>query len=233
MSVRYASKSVVTALLLICTTTIAGEQTEAERILEATGFTGGLIVHVGAGDGKLTAAFGAQAGRIVHGLARDDQIVKTARKHIGSLGLDGRVAVEVWNRKHLPYVDNLVTLLVASREASADLSPVEIDRVVRPGGVAYVKKDGVWIKTVKPWPTDIDDWTHFLHDPSGNAVARDLKSGPPRHMQWLAAPEWTRNHHKLASVSSVVSTKGRLFYIVDEATSASMAVPGRWSLKSS
>jgi outer membrane protein assembly factor BamB len=106
----------------------------------------------------------------------------------------------------------------------------EVMRILCPGGVAHIKTKGKWKTIRKPWPVSIDEWTHFLHDASGNAVSQDKIVGPPRHMQWQAAPEWSRNHHHLASISSVVSAKGRLFYIVDEATSGSILVPGKWSL---
>ena len=43
-------------------------------------------------------------------------------------------------------------------------------------------------KTVKPWPAEIDQWTHYLHGPDNNAVAHDARVGPPRHMQWLTQP---------------------------------------------
>ena len=35
-----------------------------------------------------------------------------------------------------------------------------------------MKTDGRWTKTVKPWPEEIDEWTHWLHAADGNAVAR-------------------------------------------------------------
>jgi outer membrane protein assembly factor BamB len=108
----------------------------------------------------------------------------------------------------LPFVDNLATLVVA------DDTPVptsEIMRVLHPYGVAYI--DGK--RTVKPPPDDIDEWTHYLHSADNNAVAHDRQIGPPRHMQFLAAPLWSRHHDRLASISSVVTARGRMFYIID------------------
>jgi outer membrane protein assembly factor BamB len=187
-----------------------------------------LVIHINCGDGKLTAALGAKDGCLVNGLDKNPQAVRTAARHIRSSGLSGKVTVELWSGTHLPYIDNLVNLVVA--ENITGVSIEEVMRVLRPGGIAYIKKDGKWNTIRKPWPKDIDEWTHFLHDASGNAVSQDNVVGPPRHMQWQAAPEWCRNHHNLASISSVVSAQGRLFYIVDEATSGSMLVPGQWSL---
>ena len=215
-------------LLQIQPDTDANELDQAAEILNATGLQGGLIIHINCGDGKLTAALGKRKGCLVTGLDKNPQAVKAAVRHISSSGLSGKVTVEQWSDTHLPYIDNLVNLVVA--ENPSDISMEEIMRVLRPGGVAYIKEKGKWNIIRKPWPEDIDEWTHFLHDASGNAVSQDKVVGPPRQMQWQTSPEWSRNHHKLATISSVVSTQGRLFYIVDEATSGSMLVPGKWSL---
>jgi len=61
-------------------------------------------------------------------------------------------------------------------------------------------------------------------------VADDSLVGPPRHMQWTAEPVWSRNHHTLASISGVISAKGRIFYIVDEGPASSMEVEPTWCL---
>ena len=53
--------------ILLCSAAIArGEN--VQEILQATGIKGGLIVHVGCGDGKLTTALRANDSFIVHGL---------------------------------------------------------------------------------------------------------------------------------------------------------------------
>ncbi|MCP4262198.1 MAG: PQQ-binding-like beta-propeller repeat protein [Planctomycetes bacterium] len=226
---RYIFLSVMLlGLLQIQSDSDANELDQAAEILKATGLQGGLVIHINCGDGKLTAALGAREGYLVNGLDKNPQAVKAATRHIQSSGLSGKVTVERWSGTHLPYIDNLVNLLVA--EDVTGVSMEEVMRVLRPGGTAYIKKKSKWNTIRKPWPKDIDEWTHYLHDASGNAVSQDKVVGPPRHMQWQAAPEWSRNHHNLASISSVVSAQGRLFYIVDEATSGSMQVPGKWSL---
>jgi 2-polyprenyl-3-methyl-5-hydroxy-6-metoxy-1,4-benzoquinol methylase len=65
---------------------------QARDILEATGVRGGLIVHVGCGDGKLTAALGARDGYVVRGLDRDAAKVAKVRAHIRSRGPYGKVS---------------------------------------------------------------------------------------------------------------------------------------------
>jgi outer membrane protein assembly factor BamB len=222
------------AVIALALSTASGETAPGETargetardILTATGVKGGLVVHVGCGDGNLTAALRAGDRYLVHGLDADPANVENARRRIADRGLYGAAAVDRLPGKRLPYIDNIVNLLVAE-----DLAAVPVDEVMRvlaPGGVAYLRIGAVWRKTVKPWPDDIDQWTHYLHGPDNNAVAHDTVVGPPRHMQWTAGPQWTRSHHRLNSISSVVTAKGRLFSILDEATPANINVPGKW-----
>ena len=200
----------------------------AEGVLAASGCRGGLVVQVGCGDGALVAALAARPGFLAHGLATEPAAVARARAQIHKAGLDGKASVSLWRGGALPFVDNLVNLLLLDEGANVERS--EAFRVVAPGGAVCTRRDGRWEVRRKPRPGDLDEWTHYLHDPSNNAVAHDRQVGPPRHMQWLGEPLWSRYHHTLASISSVVSAGGRVFYIADEATCASMAVPGRWSL---
>jgi outer membrane protein assembly factor BamB len=102
--------------------------------------------------------------------------------------------------------------------------------VLVPGGTAYLKQQTGWEKLTKPRPKNIDEWTHYLHDPSGNAVAHDTVVGPPRHLQWLGSPRWSRHHDRMASMSALVSSNGRLFYIMDEGSRVSIQLPPQWKL---
>jgi len=200
---------------------------EAERILKESGVTGGLVVHVGCGDGLLTAALRANPGYIVQGLDANSENVELARETIRSKGLSGPISVKHWTEDHLPYVDNVVNLLVDSREDSK-LSRGEIMRVLAPRGVAIV--DGE--KLVKPVPDEIDEWTHYLHDADNNAVAQDSAIGPPRYLRWRGGPKYSRNHEIDSSVVAVVSAQGRFFYIVDEGLPGFMGkyLPQTWAL---
>lgn len=135
---------------------------KAKQILDTTGIKGGLIVHIGCGDGKLTAALRVSDSYLVHGLDSDADKVHQARQYVRSLGIYGNVAVDLFDGKRLPYVDNLVNLVVT--EDLDGISAEEVMRVLCPNGVVYVKEDDKWKTTVKPWPKQIDEWTHYLHD---------------------------------------------------------------------
>jgi outer membrane protein assembly factor BamB len=225
-----------------------GFDQKAKEILDTTGIKGGLIVHIGCGDGRLTAALRANdspardrfRGYIVHGLDTEAKNVAKAREHIRSLDLYGPVSVDRFDGQRLPYIDNLVNLVVADRPLAGLISPAvgglgsvpmaEAMRVLAPGGTLYAKQDGRWRKTVKPRPTNIDEWTHYFHDASNNAVAHDSVVGPPHHIQWTAEPRHTRSHEHIPSIYALVSAGGRIFYIADEASIASIRQTPEWYL---
>ncbi len=210
--------------LLAITSVCAAQQAQAGRILAETGVKGGLVVHLGCGDGKLTAALRANGSYLVHGLDGSATNIDKACDYISSLGLYGEVSVEQWSGKVLPYNDSVVNLLVA--EDLGDVPIEEVMRVLCPNGVAYIKGE----KTTKPRPPDIDEWTHFLHDADGNAVARDKQVATPRHLQWEAEPKRTRDHDALASISAMTSSNGRIFYIIDEGPTSLVHHPAQWKL---
>jgi len=201
---------------------------QARQILDSTSVKGGLIVHIGCGDGKLTSALRANDSYVVHGLDSKPENVTVAREYIKSLGQYGSVSVELFSGDRLPYIDNSVNLVVS--KDLGDVSRAEVMRVLVPNGIAYLKSDDNWEKNIKPRSKEIDEWTHYLHDPGNNAVAHDSVIEPPSRYQWLAGPRYSRQHDHMSSVSAVVSANGRLFYIFDEASRASILIPPKWRL---
>jgi outer membrane protein assembly factor BamB len=203
-------------------------QQEAQRILSATGTQGGLVVHLGCRNVALTAALKANDGTQVHGLDTDAAAVAAARKQLLAEGVYGPVSIDRLSGNTLPYIDNLINLVVA--EDPSGVSTDEMQRVLCPGGVAYVKSNSGWQKIVKPRPKDIDDWTHYFYDSAGNAVAHDQVVGPPERLQWVGSPRWSRHHDRMASMSALVSAAGRMFYIMDEGSRISIQLPSHWQL---
>ncbi len=208
---------------------IADTKQDADAILQVAGFQGGFIVHLGAGDGTLTAALKQSENTQVHGLVKSATEVQIARKNIAAATQYGDVAVDQFDGATLPYVDNLVNLVVAER--LGDVTTEELLRVLVPNGIALVKDNtGQWEKLSKPRPKNIDDWSHYLHDASGNAVAHDDVVAPPKHLQWVGSPRWSRHHDRMASMSACVSSGGRMFYIMDEGSRISIQLPPKWKL---
>ncbi len=62
----------------------------------------------------------------------------------------------------------------------------EIERVVAPLGVAWIKRDGKWTKRVQPMPDDVDDWQHWDHGADGNPFSHDERIAPTTSLRWLA-----------------------------------------------
>ncbi len=207
---------------------LTADQDPAHTLLSDTGIEGGLIVHVGCGTGKRTAALLKNSSFLVHGLDSTADHVADARAYIHSRNLYGQVSIDQFDGRHLPYIDNLVNLLVVEDEYN--VTTEEIMRVLAPLGVAYIKKSGKWIKTAKPWPGAIDEWTHFMHGPDNNAVADDAVIGSPRKMQWNGGPKWTRSHETMSSMNAMVSSSGRIFYVMDEGPRSSVQLPPEWKL---
>jgi SAM-dependent methyltransferase len=189
-------KVVLLFIFLIANTTYAGllgtsQQRQARKILDATGVKGGLIIHIGCGDGRLTAALRANESYLVQGLDTEQRNLEKAREYIHSLNLYGKVSVDRLKGRRLPYIDNLVNLVVSENPGAVPES--EIIRILCPDGVAYIKKGGRWIKKIKPRPKELDDWTHYLHDASNNAVSHDTVIAPPSRMQWIGSPRYARH----------------------------------------
>jgi outer membrane protein assembly factor BamB len=206
----------------------ANYERKARQILDATNVKGGLIVHVGGGDGKLTAALRTNDGYVVHGLTAEPENLAKARRNVRNEGLYGPVSVDLLEGRALPYIDNSVNLIVV--DDPAGVPEQEMTRVLVPKGVVYLRRSGEWTRIVKPWPDNIDEWTHYLHDSTNNAVAHDTAIGPLRHLQWDGGPTYSRHHEFTSSVAAVVSAQGRLFSIMDMGSRASIHMPPKWRL---
>lgn len=231
-------------LLLILISRNAAFATTANEIIADANLAGGLIVSIGA-DRELVTALCARDAFVVHALSRDVKEVAAMREFVRRKDWYGRVSVDRLEGDRLPYADNLVNLIVM-RDASYGMRDGEIGRVLAPRGVAIIHEkngdlisrilypasrieDG-FVKFTKPVPDEMDEWTHYLHNPAGNPVAEDDLVKPPRQLQWVSDPEWARHHEHMASMNALVSSSGRLFFICDEGPKVSMLHPPQWKL---
>ncbi len=185
--------------------------------------TGGIVVGIDIGDVNTAAALRIHDRLVVQVLERDPADVATLRAGLSDRGLYGPISVDRFEGDRLPYVGNLINLVVDSKKAA---SKEEILRVLVPGGKALWGEETL----EKPWPSELDQWTHFLHNADNNAVASDRVVGVPRSFQWVAEPKWGRSHEQAASMTTTVTANGRLFAIIDEAPLDSIRFPGSWKL---
>ena len=180
-------------------------------MLQESPIENGLVVHLGCGNGGRTGQLTLNGRFFVHALDTDIRHVYQAKQNIGA---QSRIFVDQYDGKHLPYADNLINVVIV--EDAAQVPRQEIIRVLRPLGWAYIKQGQQWQKVVKPWPEGMAQWTHYHHGPDNNAVAMDDSIGPPRHIRWLSDPIWSRHHDVNPSITNMVSSDGRLYYINDE-----------------
>jgi len=227
----------VLTVVSLFSTVLANEPTKEEKlaakIIENSNLHGGVIVHLGCGDGKLTAALKLDDRFVVQGLDKDVKNIEAAREYLQSREVYGDVSAMVFDGRRLPYAENLINLIVLT--GPTDVPEREVIRVLAPvGAIATCDfEQGSVSITRKPWPAEIDQWTHYLHSANGNPVARDTVVGPPRHYQWLAGPLWQRSHESDSSVRGMVTAGGRLFYIVDEGPTSLLGphrLPDKWFL---
>ena len=158
----------------------------AGEILPACEAPGGIAVYLGNADLEKLKDLHAEGRFTVQALDRDAKRVDDLRKGISAAGLYGPVSVRVLSGDRLPYVNDLVNMVVA--DDMLGLTEEEVLRVVCPLGRVRIRSDETWKTITKPWPDDIDEWTHFLHNPTGNAVVTDERIGTPRRIQWFGLP---------------------------------------------
>jgi len=192
-----------------------------------SGVKGGLVVVLECDASCRDAVMDAVRGApyLVQFLDTDAKKVAEARAHIQKAGLYGRVSADGFDGKKLPYINDLVNLILAPG-AGCRVPPDEIARVLAPRGVAVV--DGK--KTVKPVPGDIDEWSHWMHGPDNNPVAHDKVIDVPRNLQWVHGPEWISSHNLNPGVSAVVTSGGRVFSIINEMPPGIKGMADKWVL---
>jgi len=223
------NKSTFIALGLLAMHLSVAKAQDARQILDASGVKGGLVVAIGCGSPVLLAQLRAGDSYLVQGLDRDPRNVADARTHLAEQGLYGPITAVRWEGSQLPYVDNVVNLIVITCD-TGQFSQDELTRVLAPLGViADARKEKIEF-TRKEWPAERDEWTHYLYDASNNAVSKDTVVGPPQGLRWTCGPGYARSHEHLASMSAMVTAGGRIFYIIDEGPISSVYLRSQWKL---
>ncbi len=231
-------KCLLTIVIALLCTRLAVADT-AEEIVEASKLKGGLAVVVGCDDSTIPTRL-SMSGFVVQMLDTDAKEVTKVREMLQADGLHGKVSAVVFDGTHLPYVDNLMNLIVI-QDARHEIRDEELKRVLAPRG-KIIAPEGTciphpvsrigngFVVFTRPVPSDIDDWPMHMYEPGNNAVSRDRLVGPPKRLQWRSGPTWTRSHEFASSLNAMVSMKGRLFYVMDEGSRLSPVLPEKWTL---
>ena len=236
----------------------------AGDLIASSGMPGGICVVIGSDCADTAVEVAKHGAFAVQVLCPDDASCDRTRNRIRTRGAYGTVSAIGWSDERLPYVPNLVNVLIVgnlpdqgsaafAHEAARVLTPygsvfLRVPAAGKPRNAALAKDLAAaglasaatlqaggsgWLKATKPWPEQIDEWTHYLHGADSNPVANDTVIGPPQHFQWVSGPLWQRSHESDSSPSTLVTARGRLFLIGDEAPislTGQHALPDKWSL---
>ena len=193
---------------------------------ELVGLRGGLVVQLGAGDTCAAAQCSRAGHHLIHVLDPDAERIRTAQRQLRREGCYGLAwAEQLRDNDRLPYAEDIVNLIVVddvtmpAEELKRVLAPggsivihdhASLDpRSLRPGdlreaGFGSIRQEGDSLVARKPWPIEIDEWSHPRHAADGNAVSLDHRVGPPQRVRWIAAAT--------SEVEGLVTAGGRNFY---------------------
>jgi len=185
-----------------------GTLIDKQQILAASPIHGGLVIHIGCTDAGLLVDFAQDSRFITQALVRGSEVVSRLRAALSADNLVGQASVRSLNEQRLPYVDHLVRFLIV--EDALGVPNSELMRVLCPGGVLARKSSAGWSTTIKPWPEEMDEWTHVHHGADGNLVSSDELVGAPTNVRWIAdSPPTTSMSQNVV----IVSSGGRLLTV--------------------
>jgi len=173
----------------------------------------GFCIYVGAGRDSLFTALAGNTTLLIHGLAVDDTALDAAQQQIAAANLFGRVTVEKLPLNPMPYVRDLANLMIIDDLTLLSMKGLTLDeatRVLAPGGMLLIRKNGQWSKIIKARPPEMDEWTHPMHGPDGNLVSDDKTIHFPLGFRFLEGSPL------VSPIASIVSANGRTFSIEDQ-----------------
>jgi len=162
----------VSVLVLWCSVTAAAD----------VDVRGGLVVCIGGEALETVSKDWMKPGCFFQCLETSQARIANLRKKIRAAGCYGKVSVAPYDGERLPYINNLVNLLIVGPGYSLPSS--EVRRVLAPYGIAVFNGKRI----TKPYPEEMNEWPQYLHGDDNNFVARDMVVGPARHVQWISGP---------------------------------------------
>lgn len=121
---------------------------QAKTARRVAGSTEGLVVHLGCGDGRVTAALAHQGFDNLQALDAEAAAIQSTRRLLSEKGVAGRVKLRHLATDRLPYDDGEVRLIVVHNAHLTE--PDEIMRVLQGGGTLLVKKRPTMGPVVSP-----------------------------------------------------------------------------------
>jgi hypothetical protein len=186
----HGDKLNITSLAVAICTLIPAVSTADDSVAEAleqSGVHGGLVVVVGCEAPDVLTDLSRRGPYLVHGLDTRQGRVERAREQILGQGLVGRVSVSTWDGKRLPFVDNVVNLVLV-QDSTVSLEEIDCRRVLAPGGWVAARhaadsdlgfdRMGDWFVYHEAMPEALDSWGHHMYDSSGIGAGNDRTVGP-------------------------------------------------------
>ncbi len=194
------------------------------NIAAEAGTHGGLVLQIGAQDISRVSTMAKTGRYLVRILESDTKTIQAARKSLQKQGLYGMVSVDQLHAEgKLPFAENMVNLILIT-QAPGKITAAEFARVLTPLGTVIASESAstdlfkkIGLKKIhklqsdktslvgqKPFPTDMDTWSHPRHASDGNAVSNDTQVGPPRRVRWVVGAQ--------AEVRGMVTAGGKNFY---------------------
>ncbi len=185
----------------------------------------GLCLYLSPAESRDLAQLAAGCRLDVQGVVPDRERAGRLRDELQSNALADRLSV-TWRRtSHLPYLDNLVNLIVApnwGQGESKGLALAELVRVLAPGGVAVVGADtgldpaallaearklelaqaeplarpGAWIGIVKKINPAFGEWTQYAGGGGQTMVSTDTAVAPGKEVRWVNLPTWSSGGYR-------------------------------------
>ena len=211
---RFAKHIRLFILLLCLSTSVESGEMKFAQLLEQHRVENGVVLQIGIDD-DITRQLATGPRALIHCLERSAETVSEARSRLRKHS-SADLVVEHWTRATLPHADNLVNLVVVNDNTLVPSS--EVERVLRPGGVALCRKQDTFKLFEKPAQSSTDEWTHQWHGADGGLTTEDQQLGIPTGLQWLSGPLFAMAGRK-SSTQTLVSVSGLNFYVtqnVDE-----------------
>ena len=197
-------KYVFSLLLILSSSTLFAKT--LPKTLEEPSLRPGLCVVVGCDKAITLTAAQAKGKYLVQGLCTDKKKIDSIRKELIKKSAYGKVTIALQNGNRLPYIDNLINVLVVVDQGT--ISREELMRVVAPYGVALFKKGSTWKKVTKAYPKEMDEWKQKGYNAARSSVSQDALVAPPTRLQWLTQEKYDREN-----LTQLLSAGGRNFYI--------------------
>jgi hypothetical protein len=204
-------------------------------INQSAGVDAGMALVLDDRDGQLTAAM-AQSNRLtVQGSTWDAATVQPSRQVVQAAGVGHRATIALLETNRLPYVENLINLVVSASWGRQSIDIADVLFVLAPGGIGVIGNDGNpsaisglsntlsqagvtditvlsregWLKFIKPANTNMGTWTHNLAGADLSAVSGDKIAGPWSEIRWVGDPRWGSFY---LTYLGRVTEAGRLYY---------------------